>query len=90
MADDAVTRLRALIHAAAPELTEERLDAISGAILRDMGGEKHYFPKAPSLGKALRLGEQLAAGVPLAQAFETVGVSRRHGYRLISRRFRFR
>jgi hypothetical protein len=39
----------------------------------DLAGDRLYFSKAPAVGKAFRLGEQIAAGVPLAQAFATVG-----------------
>lgn len=90
MAKDAVESIVDMIRAAAPELPEQKLCAIALRIHRDLGGERLYIPKAPSVGKAVSLGEQIAAGVPLAQAFAAVGVSRSHGFALVSRRWRFR
>lgn len=50
------------------------------------GGARPYVAKAPAEGKAARLAESLAAGRPLREAFDAVGVSQRSGYRLIGRR----
>jgi hypothetical protein len=90
MAKDTVETILDLIRAAAPELPADKLDTIARKIHQDLGGGAHYFPKAPAQGKAFRLGEQVAAGVPLAQAFASVGVSESYGYRLLSRTWRFR
>jgi hypothetical protein len=76
------------VRAAAPELGEPQLQQIALGIQRDLGGTRHYLPKAPAWGKALCLGGQLAAGVPLAQAFAAVGVSKRYGFKLARRRVR--
>jgi hypothetical protein len=86
----AVDKLADLIRAAAPDLPEGRAREIASSINNDLAGDRLYFAKAPAEGKALRLGEQLAAGVPLAQAFERVGVSRSTGYRLLNRTWRLR
>ena len=87
MEKDTVQSIVELVRAAAPELSEQQLAAIATGIHRDLGGTRRYFSKAPARGKALCLGEQLAAGVPLAQAFAEVGVCRRWGYRLVARRW---
>lgn len=85
MGKDTVERIIEMIRAAAPELPEAKLGAIATKIHRDLGGSHHYVTKAPALGKAGRLGEQLAAGVSLVQAFARVGVSESYGYRLLRR-----
>lgn len=90
MGKDTVPSIVDLVRAAAPGLTEAQLGAIAAKLYADLGGSRPYIPKAPAAGKAWRLGEQLAAGMPLAQAFETVGVSESYGYKLISRSWRFR
>ena len=88
MPKDTVESIVDLVRAAAPELSDAQLSTIATRLHRDMGGERHYFAKAPSLGKAWSLGGEIAAGVPLAQAFANVGVSRATGFRLLSRRWR--
>jgi hypothetical protein len=88
MSKDAVDTLAELIRAAAPDLSAERARAIATRIGKDLAGDRLYFSKAPAAGKAWRLGEQIAAGVPLAQAFVTVGVSESYGYRLLRRAWR--
>lgn len=90
MAKNAVDRIVELVQAAAPELPPERLTAIALLIHRDMAGTRPYIPKAPVLGKASRLGEQLAAGVPLAQAFANAQISRATGFRILNRPYRVR
>lgn len=55
-------------------------------IRQQWGGERVYVQKAPTAGKTQRLAEGLAAGHALRDVFESAGVSRRWGYRLISRR----
>lgn len=86
MAKDTVRSILDQVRAAAPELSEDKLRTIASGIYRDLGGERHYIPKAPAEGKAIRLGHELAAGVPLAQAFANLGIPRRTGFRLLRRR----
>ncbi len=90
MPDDVVDALVRQLLAAAPGLPEARVREIAIAIRKDFGGAKHYVKKAPAEGKALGLGAALAAGVPLREAFEEVGVSRRQGYRVLARRWSVR
>lgn len=77
--------IAALIHAAAPDLSEDRCRAIAERIQRDLGGS--YLKKAPAAGKALRLGAALAAGVPLGVAITEIDCTPRHAYRLLKRRW---
>ena len=77
--------LVASILAAAPSLSPGLARAIAFRIQADIGGA--YLKKTPAEGKAWGLGNALAAGVPLAQAFVDVGVSRASGYRLLRRRW---
>lgn len=84
--DDILDQLRR----AAPDFPEDKLYVAALRIRRDMGGESFYIKKASVDGNAFRLGEQLAAGVSLAQAFVNIGVSKATGYRLLSRTWRFR
>lgn len=87
MSDDAIERILAQVRAAAPDLPDTTLKRIAHGIHADLGGERHYFTKAPAEGKAFSLGNALAAGVPLAQAFADLGLPRRTGFRLLRRRF---
>ena len=77
--------LVASIRAVAPDLSVDRVEAIARRIQRDLGGA--YLKKESALGKAFGLGTALARGVPVAQAFADVGVSRSTGYRLLNRRW---
>jgi hypothetical protein len=90
--EDYIARLEAQLAAAAPDLPIEALMRSARQIELDVrrarGGSEHYLKKAPAEGKAFSLGNALAAGVPLAQAFAEVGVKRAMGYRLIARRWR--
>ncbi len=87
MPEDFVEKLMAQIRAAAPDLPSDRVSAIARQVRLDWGGSTVYIKKAPAEGKARSLGLTLAAGVPLAQAFADIGISRRTGYRLLSRRW---
>lgn len=90
MPEDVIDVLVRQIIAAAPGLPEARVREIAVAIRKDFGGQKCYVKKAPAEGKVLGLGAAIAAGVPLREAFEEVGVSRRHGYRVLGRRWTVR
>jgi hypothetical protein len=88
MAKDLLDELVEQLRKAAPDFPEARLHAAARKLRSDMQGAKGWIRKEPAAGKAWRLGEQLAAGVPLAQAFEAVGVSQSYGYKLARRRWR--
>jgi hypothetical protein len=75
---------------AAPTLRSEQVAAIEQRIRLTWGGEDVYIGKRAAQGKVLRLAEELRAGVDLGQAMCNAGLSRRTGYRLLSRRWRVR
>lgn len=87
MGKDVLDELVRQILAAAPEIPRGAAETAAQRIRQDWGGARVYIKKAPSVGKAFGLGTALAAGVPLAQAFAEVGVTDRHGRRLLKRRW---
>jgi hypothetical protein len=52
------------------------------------GGARVYLKKAPSLPTQKELGERIASGLPVRDAFAAVGCSAAWGHRLLSRRLR--
>jgi hypothetical protein len=87
---DFVDQLMAEILVQALELGPTQALAIERRIRTTWGGCEVYIGKKAAAGKVQRLGEELAAGTPLVQALENASLSRRHGYRALSRRWRFR
>jgi hypothetical protein len=85
MADDII---RSFVARLAAYTTPEEARRVEIELRQQWGGAEVYVPKAPSLPKATRLGAGIAAGLSLLEAFEAAGVSRRHGYRLLARRWR--
>lgn len=81
--DDFLRRVRE----AAPERADE-FEEIAFAVRREFGGERYYIAKSESAWKKKRLGDALAAGSPLREAFALAGVGTRWGYRLMARRWR--
>ena len=75
---------------AAPNLAPTDVVRIEQRIRQVWGGDRVYICKAAAEGKALRLGDELAAGVPISQAMANAGLKRATGYRLLSRRWRVR
>jgi hypothetical protein len=61
--------------------------ALEVAIRQRFGGERVYVDKATADQKARRLGDELAKGVPVKQAIKQAGLSRRTGYRVLSRKW---
>lgn len=78
--DDLLRRLR-------PHVTLDEWHRAAYEIRQRWGGAEVYVKKAPAEGKARAIGGSLAAGLTLREAFEAAGVSRRHGFRLVTRRF---
>lgn len=75
-------------------LSEQRPDLRPGDLVRVeqqarqiWGGSDVYIAKRTAQGKVLRLADELAAGAPIGQAIRDAGLSRRTGYRLLSRRW---
>ena len=88
MTDDIIAAFMRRLLTEFPETSADRARRIEDNLRRDFGGERHYARKAPDEGKAYRLGNALAAGESLFQAFADAEVSRRHGYRLLKRQYR--
>lgn len=84
---DALDAIVEQLRAAVPDYPEQKLREAAFKIRRDMGGGSIYIKKATAEGKAFSLGNALAAGVPLTQAFADLGLSRRTGFRLLRRRW---
>ena len=84
---DLIAEICAQIRAATPDVPEATCLKQAHALCQHLAGSRVYFPKDPAEGKARRLGRALAAGVPLAQAFVDVGVSRSRGFALAKRRW---
>lgn len=79
--DDVLRRMR-------PLLPLDQWHRMAYELRQTWGGSEVYIRKAPAEGKAHLIGGSLAAGLTLREAFEAAGVSRRHGFRLVSRHFR--
>ena len=71
-----------LLRAVAPDLPESTLQEYAQRLHHHYGGGSHYFAKNPSRGKEVRLGEEIAAGVPFAQAWRKAGISLATAYRV--------
>lgn len=64
--------------------------ALEAAIRQRFGGERVYVDRATAKTKTERLGEELAKGTPIKQAVKAAGLSRRSGYRVLSRKWNVR
>lgn len=82
---DTVSVIMQRVRAAAPDLPDPILEKIARGIHADLGGATHYVTKSPSWGKAWRLSDAIGAGVPFAQAFKRLGMSRSTAYRARAR-----
>lgn len=70
-----------------PELSPERAQRVEQRMRATWGGSEVYIAKRAAEGKARRLGAELASGTSLAQAIENAGLTRRTGYRILSRKW---
>lgn len=70
-----------------PAMTVDEQMAIECRLRAIWGGARVYIGKAAALGKARRLGAELAAGASLRDAMGAAGLSRRSGYRVLSRKW---
>lgn len=88
MGEDIIAAFMRRLLEDAPGTSPDVARRIEQGLRRDFGGASHYAKKDPMLGKALRLGDALAAGVPLGAAVTDLGCSTRHAFRLLKRRWR--
>lgn len=81
--DDFLCRLQQHIPDAAPEVRF----AIETSIRKEWGGNKPYVRQAPSMElRTFMVANGLRHAKPLADIFKSAGVSRRTGYRILSRK----
>lgn len=84
-APDAIDSIKAIVYEVIPDYPAEAWERFETWARKEYGGQTVYFSKAPARAKAERLGELLAGGMPIAEAFREMGVSRSYGYRLLKR-----
>ena len=77
--------VRGIMKKVRPGISDGLLVEIETAVRARFGGEAHYIDKNPAATKAAQLGECLARGMSVKDAFNEVGVSRSQGYRLLKR-----
>jgi hypothetical protein len=86
MPDDIVRDFLRRLRELHPEQPRDDLLRLEYELRRDWGGA-NYVRKVPATGKAWCLGVSLAAGTGPREAMAALGISRRHGYRLLRRRW---
>jgi hypothetical protein len=82
-----VDELMALLQGELSAMKPSEARAVKLAIRQRWGGEKVYVDKATAGGKRDRLGAELAKGTPLVKAVKAAGLSRRSGYRVLSKKW---
>lgn len=85
MPDDIISDLLKRIADIAPP---ERRQHLEVEMRKHWGGSEVYVRKATSLQKALKVGSGISSGLTLMEAFDSAGVSRASGYRLLRIRSR--
>lgn len=86
---DILDKLISHLRTQMPELPHERLAFAEAMVRAEMGGcDGGYIARRPAMQRQVAIGQQLAAGATLSQAFQAAGVSRRHGYRLAGKPLR--
>lgn len=89
MGDDIIDgMIRLMLEFNARAMTPDQVDEFRMLLRREWGGVETYVRKEPSNPKTRSLAGSLAAGVGISEAFEAAAVSRRHGFRLLARRWR--
>lgn len=83
---DILDRILHALAQAAPGIAPEAILLTEATLRQEFGGcEGGYIAKKPMLQKAVKLGQRLQAGESIAAAVHAAGLSRRHGYRILSR-----
>lgn len=82
-----VDELLEVLEARCPSASPAERREFERDIRQRWGGDRVYIDKATAAGKAQRLGAALAAGASLREAIEKAGLSRRSGYRVLSKKW---
>lgn len=81
MLDDFLQRLRTL----APDLPAHTTLQLEVQTRQAWGGtDRNYIAKRPALQRTVKIGEGLRQHKPLAQIFAESGITKQHGYRILS------
>jgi hypothetical protein len=82
-----VDELMEVLQSTLSEMKPTEAQAVEQTIRQRWGGQKVYVDRALADQKARRLGAEIAAGKPIKQAIKDAGLSRRTGYRVLSRKW---
>lgn len=80
--NDILLRIFAALRDAGASFTEDVAITAEQHIRQEIGGERHYIPRAPKRGKALALGSAIRSGANIKEAMRKIGVSRSYGFKL--------
>jgi hypothetical protein len=87
MADDMVRDILRMVRGLPANPTADDFWRLDRQIRDLWGGQRTYICKAQTEGKVFRLAESLAAGRPLSEARNALGLHRRTCHRLLRRRW---
>lgn len=80
--NDILLRIFAALRDAGASFSEEVANTAEEHIRHELGGDRHYLPRAPKRGKAIALGSAIRSGANIKEAMRKVGVSRSYGFKL--------
>lgn len=86
MPDDDI--IKAVLRTFAADYPDSELRAREVELRRQWGGSSVYIPKEKPTVKSWVVGDRLAAGATLREAFEAAGCSQASGYRALRRLWR--
>lgn len=83
--------IRAVVAVAGcPALTAKEVLTIETQVRERWGGSRVYIGRGAAIAKARCCGAALAAGATIREAFEQAGLTRRSGWRTLSRKWSIR
>ncbi|MEY2686547.1 MAG: hypothetical protein RL375_745 [Pseudomonadota bacterium] len=82
--DDFMQRLRAI----APDFPAQAAQQLEAQTRQVWGGTEPYVAKRPAQLRTLKIGEGLRAQKSLRDVFSDAGITKQHGYRLLSSKSR--
>lgn len=87
MAQRFVDELMEGIASRCPSMSRKEARDIEEWIRLRWGGSREYIDRATAAKKLEKLAAELAKGTPIKEAVKTAGLSRRTGYRVLSRKW---